>query len=104
MVCDACGNPEARRLRYRLSGGQCCDRCGSLSNYSVPDVYFAGPYRDPNLVDVRKPQHRDGTWIESRRQKADLMARLGVMEAGDKRHGMRLEDRHAIKREQERGR
>ena len=101
LICDTCGNKAAIRMRFTERGG-CCDHCGRLSSVESPDVYFNRPYLDPNLIDVYKPEQRNGVWIESRRQKAEIMKRLGVREAGDKRGGMRLEDKFSIRREAER--
>lgn len=102
MICNACGNQNAIRFQMRESGGSCCDHCGTLRSVDNPDVFFSGPYLDPNLVDVNKPEQKRGVWIESRRQKAEIMKKLGVREAGDKKHGTRLEDRFQLRREQER--
>ena len=101
MTCD-CGNQNAYRARYKAGVGWVCTRCSSLRSVQNPDVFFKGPYLDTNLIDVKKPEQRNGVWIESRGQKADIMKQLGVMEAGDKRHGCRYQDRQAIRREQER--
>lgn len=101
MTCDGCGNENAYRMRFS-SYGCTCNRCGDVRVYN-PDVYFKGEYLDRNLVDPYKPEQKDGVWISSRAQKARIMEQLKVREAGDKRHGMRLEDKHSQRREQERG-
>ncbi len=102
MVCDACGNPTATRMRF-FGGGKCgCDKCLNIGSIQFSDVYFREPYLDPNLVDPTKPEQKNGVWIESREQKADIMRRLGWREAGDKKHGCRIEDKQTIRRERER--
>jgi hypothetical protein len=103
VICNACGNQEAYRLRVSESGQSCCDHCGNLGNYTHPDVFFSGAYLDPHLVDVNKPEQKNGVWIESRRQKAEIMKRLGFRELGDKRHGSRLEDKSMWRAQKERG-
>ncbi len=104
MTCD-CGNENAYRARYKPGVGWVCTRCSSLRSVQNPDVFFKGPYLDPHLVDYKDgAAAREGTWIESRGQKAELMNKLGVREVGDKRHGMRLEDKFSIRREQEKQR
>lgn len=101
MECNNCGNPGAYRMHFS-SLGSCCDKCGTLASVPNPDVFFKTPYLDPHLVDTAKPEQKNGVWIESRGQKAALMRQLGVREAGDKRHGGRVEDRFAMRREAER--
>ena len=105
MICNGCGNPTAVRVRITSDGESCnASDCGRLGmDVGVPDVYFKKPYLDPHLVDVRKPEQRHGVWIESRRQKAEIMNRLNVRELGDKRGGARIEDKFTIRREKEKG-
>jgi len=57
---------------------------------SDPDVYFKRPYLDPHLIDVNKPEQKDGVWIESKRHKRELMRQLNVMERGDRTRGARI--------------
>lgn len=90
MLCNGCGNTTATRIRISESY-EVCDSCGGLGSLSVPDVFFDKPYLDPHLVDVKKPEQKDGVWIESRRHKAEVMRTLGVREFGDRRGGARLE-------------
>lgn len=101
MECPNCGNAEAYHMRFH-AGGCCCDRCGKLSQTYIPDVHFIRPYLDPHLVDPAKPEQKNGVWIESRREKAEIMRRLGWREAGDKKGGCRIEDKAAMRRESER--
>ena len=65
-----------------------------------PDVYFKGPYFDPNLGSPDVPGHENGSYVESRQHKAMLMKRFGLSEAGDRRHGSSSFDpighRHAM--------
>ncbi len=104
MECNGCGNPAAYRVRYSKHG-ECCNSCaGGLPSVQNSDVFFKKPYLDPHLVDPTKPEQKNGVWIESREHKASLMRELGWREAGDKKGGGRIEDRFAIRREQEQGR
>lgn len=105
MTCDGCG-ANARRTRYYAeTKTEVCDQCQGIGSIRLDDVYFQGAYFDPHLIDLKnkEQQKAKGVWIESRRQKADIMRRLGVVEAGDKRHGARPLDKSAIRRDQDRG-
>lgn len=84
-------------------GSCCCDRCGGLkADVGFDDVYFDKPYLDPHLIDIHKPEQRNGVWVESRAHKAALLKEKGWREVGDKRGGARLEDKFSMRREQER--
>lgn len=82
---DAKGN----RLQY-------CSSCfdGNVPSLS-PDVYFdksKGPNQiDPNLCD----RYTGPIPFSSKREKAAILKRLGLREAGDKEHGSRNFDRSA---------
>lgn len=102
MKCEGCGNGAAYKLRIK-DGSETCDNCGDFPSAYVPDVYFREPYVDPHLIDYRRPEQRNGVLIESRRQKAELMRRLRVVELGDRRGGARLNDRIAQRLEAEKG-
>lgn len=102
MVCGNCGNKNAYRMSFKPSG-ECCNDCSSIAIMCHPDVYFTRPYLDPNLVDVNKPENRNGTWITSRTHKAQLMKELRVVEGGDKRHGYRNFDPGLARRWKESG-
>lgn len=86
MICTNCGNKKAIRQRF-WQGGECCDRCGGLGNLRVPDVYFPGPYVDPNLGHPDRPHERDGVLVTSKQHKARLMKEQGLTEKGDRRGG-----------------
>jgi len=86
MTCNGCGNPNARRMRI-TKDYQCCDGCGGLGNVKHSDVYFRNPYFDPNLADPKKPEQKDGVWVESREHKARILKELGLREVGDRRGG-----------------
>lgn len=92
MTCGACGNDRAHRWRRYEDGSESCDRCGQLGSAAVPDVFFQGPYLDPNLAHPKRPWEKDGVWVESRQHKARLMAEQGLREAGDRRGGERIFD------------
>jgi hypothetical protein len=103
VICNNCGE-EGYRFRMSESGACCCDRCGGLKNdVGFDDVYFDGPYKDPHLIDYKNPAERNGVWINSRREKAERLQKLGWRELGDKRGGARLEDKAIWRREKERG-
>lgn len=104
VLCDSCGNDAAYRLSFS-EYGVCCDRCGRLGNASQPDVFFNGPYRDPHLIDpCNRDEIKNGRLITSKREKAEIMKKLGVHEVGDRRGGMRLEDKFMQRLEKEKGR
>lgn len=92
--CQGCGNPHwfHSKITFGKHGmREECDRCSSVTFSGNPDVYFRESYLDPNLLDPdsKNPQDWKGTHIHSRQQKADLMKKLGVREAGDRVRGAR---------------
>lgn len=101
MLCNNCGNDCAYRLRIH-GGSESCDRCGALSTLSVPDVYFPGPYLDPNLAHPSRPHEKDGVWVTSRSHKAQLMREQNIHEVGDKHHGSRNFERSAFRNDDRR--
>ena len=102
MLCDGCGNQHATRIRAN-SMGMICNRCGDIRGINIPDVFFPGPYIDPHLVDTSKPnQVKNGVFISSRREKAEIMRKLGVREVGDGHHGRNI-DKISIRHERESG-
>lgn len=100
MRCDGCGNDRARRIRYSAQG-EVCDECGGLGSVWIPDVSFTRPYLDPNLPHPDRPWEADGVWVESRQHKARLLAEQNLVEKGDKRGGMRNEDKFLQRRAKE---
>lgn len=55
-----------------------CEKCGDLKIKGLPDVSEVhAPYFDENL---RDNEHRKGTLITSRFQKAEVLKRLGLRE------------------------
>lgn len=99
--CGSCGATNYYYYRVTWSNHEkyeTCSQCstGPTPNLS-PDVYFNPKegriQTNPNLCD------RNGTPIpySSKREKAAIMKRLGVVEAGDKKHGSRNFDRSAAK-------
>lgn len=92
--CEGCGNPNpwARHPKKETYTGKWfeeCNRCFDPSIPSHPDVYFRQPYYDENLHDFDSPGYdpKRGTWITSKAHKAYVMKKLGVREAGDRKHG-----------------
>lgn len=109
MKCNGCGRPDAVRVKIYGDGVEICDAkdCGNLSigEACVPDVWFPGPYIDPNLAHPKRPWEiqkvvggGDGVLVTSKRHKARLLREQGLHEAGDRRRGMRREDKAAMKR------
>jgi hypothetical protein len=89
MNCRGCGNKAAYHTRSYVdrSGIQeVCNVCGdlSLADSAVPDVYLGkGGKNFANLCDdMGRPYE-----ISSKRQKAAVMKKLGVSEAGDTVNG-----------------
>lgn len=99
MICRGCGNPEAWSVTHKKEAltGRIYDECNICFDASVPhnpDVYFKAPYWDEHLHDFDDPSHdlERGTYIRSREHKAYVMKKLGLREAGYKRHGSRNDD------------
>lgn len=89
MICGGCGNANAYVTKtYAGEAGllELCNarNCGNLKTPWVPDVFFPGPHFNENLADADNPH---GMMIESRRQKARVLAEKGLREDGDKYHG-----------------
>lgn len=97
--CGTCGAVSYHYWRVTFADGQRYESCSECSKTSTPglspDVFFDGSkgafQTDPNLCE------RNGNPIpfSSKREKAAIMRRLGLREAGDKEHGSRNFDRHA---------
>lgn len=86
MICEACGNKEAFRIIQSESGFKACDRCSNMSFTGIPDVYWPGrPHYNENLTD----KMGNPVYLTSRRHKAEVMHKLGVMETGDRVGGRR---------------
>jgi len=102
MICDGCGNQKAWRQTIRWDDTthekfETCDRCGDCSGGGVPDVYFRSPEWVEHLADENDPKTWDkGTFVTSKRQKAEVMKRLNLRESGDRIHGARLETKRRI--------
>jgi hypothetical protein len=87
MICNNCKNQNATKWRK----GTCknekgervhyeyCDKCGDINNECLlPDVSdVKEPYFDEHLCDAR---HRHGQMIYTRRQKSEVLNRLGLRE------------------------
>lgn len=77
-------------MRTIYDGGEPYDQCNLCDSScrvasGVPDVYWPGqPHYNDNLVDkaTGKP-----VLLTSKRHKAEVMKKLGVVEAGDRYHG-----------------
>lgn len=91
MTCNTCGNMKAYHIRSAWDGERLrdfCDAatCGNLdmAGAGIPDVYLPrGGMKFANLCDdMGRPYE-----ITSKRQKAEVMRKLGVSEAGDRVQG-----------------
>ena len=103
MLCLGCGNQQAYRTFTTATGFECCDKCGALGSLDVPDVYFPGPYIDPNLGHPDRPCEKDGVLVLSKRHKAMLLKEQGLREVGDRRHGAINLDKDLVRRAKEQG-
>lgn len=89
MTCLGCGNKDAYHVTTRFYEGQKderCDRCGAIGDGSalLPDVYFSGRSQTFEALcdEMGRPYE-----ITSKRQKKEVMKRLGVSEVGDRVNG-----------------
>lgn len=98
--CDTCGSTDYYYWRSVVSGNgnrsQFCSDCSSGGVPSLsPDVYFdsskGANQIDPNLAD----RYTGPIPFSSKREKAAILKRLGLREAGDKEHGSRNFDKHS---------
>ena len=97
MICGGCGNQEAYRWRAHEDGSEECDECGGLGAMSIPDVYYPGPYYDPNLAHPNRPWEAEkGPLVTSKEHKLALMREQGLYEKGDSVHGSRNSDKGLI--------
>lgn len=100
--CKTCNSTDYYYWRFLIdSKGISYEECSECSKRSTPnlspDVYFdksKGAFQtDPNICE------RNGNRIpfSSKREKAAILKRLGLREAGDKIHGARNFDKTASK-------
>lgn len=89
MVCNFCNSKTANSMHFRENGTGCCNECGSFKQPGLPDVFFNRPYMDQHLIDTNDRRQKDGVWINSRQQKAEIMRKLNVHESGDRVRGAR---------------
>ena len=97
MICNGCGNSGAYVTKtYAGEAGllELCNarNCGNLKTPWVPDVFFPGPHFSEHLADADHPQ---GQVIESKRHKAQVLAKQGLREDGDHVHGSVFRDASA---------
>ncbi len=99
--CKNCGASNYYFWRAVQVGDQMYEKCSECDSGRMPslspDVYFdaskGANQTDPNLVD----RYKGAIPFSSKREKAAILKRLGLREAGDKEHGGRNFDRHASK-------
>ena len=100
MSKDPCGTCQSVdyyywRVAFTSEGKfEQCSNCSSLSTPNLsPDVYFdsskGANQTDPNLCDRKTGPIP----FSSKREKAAIMQRLKLREAGDKEHGSRIYDK-----------
>ncbi len=100
--CETCQSTDYYYWRTQIDDkgnrSQYCSSCftGSVPSLS-PDVYFdrskGANQTDPNLHD----RYNGPIPFSSKREKAAIMKRLKLREAGDKEHGSRLWDKQGNK-------
>lgn len=77
MKCKNCGNEHAFYIRGG-AGWEMCDKCGAKPSNLTPDVSAVHePYFDEHLCDK---EHKNGQWIYSRGQKAEILNKMGLRE------------------------
>lgn len=100
--CLSCGASDYFYYRAIFGNkGERYDECSQCSKGSIPslspDVFFdkskGANQTDPNLVD----RYKGKIPFSSKREKAAILKRLKLREAGDKEHGSRVFDKKASK-------
>lgn len=88
--CDVCHQQKDFMSEFKMSvidaKGKYSRFCRACCNpkTSVPDVYFKGAYFDEAISDQDNP---GGRFISSRGEKAALLKKFNLREAGDRVHG-----------------
>jgi len=91
VECSGCGNKEAYKTASMFTENEqgervnteWCDRCGTVSNVWMPDVFWDGKPEE-NLADGADGKPRV---FGSKRDKAIYLKSKGIFEAGDSYHG-----------------
>lgn len=100
--CKNCGSLSYYYWRVSVNDkGDTYEECSECSKEGAPclspDVYFDGSkgafQTDPNICEKSGQQIP----FSSKREKAAILRRLGLREAGDKEHGSRNFDKHSSK-------
>lgn len=82
-ACRNCGSLVWWAMRTICEGGEfidSCSECGGVRTSSEHDVYFKAPYWENHIAPAP-------VFIESKRQKAALLKKHGLREAGDRVRG-----------------
>lgn len=91
LNCRSCGNDKAYRISVRMideTPVDICNRCGDVGSTYIPDVYWPGyAYKSENITD----KNGNPILLTSRTHKATVMREQGIVEAGDRHHGSRME-------------
>ncbi len=100
--CGSCNSTDYYYSRFKFcDDGSVLQYCNSCSDGGIPslapDVYFdpskGANQTDPNLCD----RYTGPIPFSSKREKAAILKRLGLQEAGDKVHGSRNFDKKSSK-------
>lgn len=81
--CNGCGAKNWYAMRTVFEKGvfvDSCSECSSIRTSTNYDVYFKVPYWEQNISSAP-------VFIESRQQKAQLLKKHGLREAGDRVRG-----------------
>ena len=90
--CENCKNKHAHYVVLRFEKGRrtcACDRCGAGRPRGLPDVYLgpgSGERVEENLAD---PKTGRPIPFSTKGEKAEIMKRLNLREAGDRVRGAR---------------
>jgi hypothetical protein len=106
MMCRACGNKDAYRVRTMLGSDleplDQCDRCTDKPAMPVYDCYVpVGGMHFEALSHPDFPESIGGHFCPDKATKAYYLKKYGLQEAGDRRHGTNNYDRIAARHARE---
>ena len=92
MICRACGNESAYRVRTVLSAElkplDRCDRCSGEAALPLYDVYVpVGGMHFEGLSHPDFPESYGGTFCPDKATKAHYLKKYGLTETGDRKGG-----------------
>lgn len=91
MICEGCGEATGH-VRIRYVGGvkeEQCSFCGDFRRPWCPDVYLEPGSGERTNMNICDPKTRRPVPYSSKREKADILRRLNLKEAGGLVHGSR---------------